>query len=241
MYSLITPYLSKTIVTITGIVACVLGIATFGNALVFDRLFLSLCFVVAALSFFKDKNTFTIFCIIIIGILIEEFLWYFRQDHVSFKMLLYGISLVVFYRLRYDTFSKIAGVVLVVVIISEVYWWQTQYPAPRMEWGIVMLTMPVIIRHFIFFRPVYAGKLFPKWKEIEWINTDFQIYQIAVARIILEIAKTSEYLVRHVLEMKDVLLIYYSHPYLVHAINCYLLWIIFNESIRVIKKRQISA
>lgn len=82
---------------------------------------------------------------------------------------------------------------------------------------------------------------FPEWKEIRWINTDWQIYQLMFVFVIIESARLLEYYVRHIFGFTDIVIVYNLYPYAAHIIACVIIWIILNETIRMTRERYLMA
>ena len=82
---------------------------------------------------------------------------------------------------------------------------------------------------------------FPEWREVRWINTDWQIYQLMFVFVIIELMRLSEYYIRHILGFTDVIVVYTLYAYAAHTIACIIIWIILNETIRMTKERYLMA
>lgn len=218
---------------------------SFGEPLLFDRLYLILLLVAAAYSYHIDKNIFGIFVILFLERVFEESMFIVNQltkdDYLNFKILVISLCLFACYKLRYDKMIWIAIGALVSLFLAEVYWYFIEYTPPRFYWGVVILFQSLMVRHFIFFRPAIMEQKFPEWKEIRWINTDWQIYQLMFVFVIIELAKIAEYYIRHILGFKDIIIVYKLYPYAAHAVACIIIWIILNELIRMTRDKYLMA
>ena len=241
MYFLITPYLGRPLIALTAIVTLVIALLTFGKPLLFDRFYFLLLMSGALISFRIDKNIFSVFLILTSTHLLSEIMWLIREDLHSLRYFIYAIFLYIFYKLKYDIYAKVSAVIVTAVIIAEVYWAHKGYPAPKLLLTTYVLTLQVVIRHLFFFRPVLIPKYFKSWKNIEWLNMDYQIYQVSIVRIVLEALFIFEYLIRHIAGYKDTLVIYNLYPYVGALLACYFFWIVLNQSIVIFKKRSIQA
>ncbi|UAA40444.1 hypothetical protein KIH87_08960 [Paraneptunicella aestuarii] len=241
MYSLITPNISKKIAFIAGLIACCIGVFTFGKALWFDRIYLVLLLLASAYSYHIDKNIFGIFVILSLERVFEESIYLLAKDTWTFKILVVVLCTGACYKLRYDRMIWVAAGALSSVIAADIYWYLIDYPAPKIYWSLVILFQSLMVRHFIFFRPAIMERHFPEWREIRWINSDWQIYQLMMVFVVMELLFLGEYYVRHIFGYTNVLVVFTLYPYAAHTVASIIIWIILSETIRMTRDRYLMA
>jgi hypothetical protein len=84
-----------------------------------------------------------------------------------------------------------------------------------------------------------VNKFFPE--KGESINLDWIIYKLSAITIMVQAAILMEYLARHVLVYQDVLLVYFSYPYIIQGIATLSIWAVFNESYKLLAPRLLKA
>ena len=221
-------YIQRFVILVMSVAVVLGGFFTFGDAELFDRIFLGL--LIALIIYFRDdKNLASIFAIIAIGRVFEELIWLVLSDLNIVKALIYGICMWTFYLIRYDILAKLAMAVTGVVICAEIYWFYTKYEnAPSVIWYVLTALQDLLIRHFVFLRPV----IFKKWiSPISSLPLDLQIYQIAGVFVVVQLIIISEYLARHLLGL-DSLIVYTYYPYVAHILGVSMLWVTLNYSLK---------
>lgn len=218
------------------ILAC--GIITFGNALIFDRLFIGMLVFTAAVCF-RNINIISVLAIILLQRCIEELAWFGLENAYTIKELLYCLALVVTFYLRFDPLAKIVAATLLLVIGAEIYWYATDYPAPEIYWHVSLMIINLFSRYLIFSRLALVDRFFPS--QAQSTNLDWIIYRLMGTTVIIQCLVLIEYLGRHVLDFSNVLFIYYSYPYLMHAIGTFAIWATFNESYKQLLPRLLKA
>jgi hypothetical protein len=73
------------------------------------------------------------------------------------------------------------------------------------------------------------------------INLDWIIYKLSAITIMVQAAILIEYLARHVLDYSDLLLVYFSYPYIMQGIATLSIWAVFNESNKLLVPRLLKA
>lgn len=207
----------------------------------FDRIYLVLLIIASAYSYHIDKNIFGIFVILSLERVFEESMFLLTQDTWTFKLLVIALCSSACYKLRYDRMVWVAVGALSSVVGADLYWYFVDYPAPKIYWSLVILFQSLMVRHFIFFRPAIMERRFPEWKEIRWINTDWQIYQLMLVFAVMELLKLGEYYVRHLLGYTEVVVVYTLYAYAAQTLACVIIWIILSETIRMTRDRYLMA
>jgi hypothetical protein len=205
------------------------GVFTFGNAILFDRLLL-IIFVGLSIIYRKDKNLLSLLIIVLAGRAFEEFFWLFPDRSNGYvKGVIYFMSAVIFYKLREDSLSKFALSILFCMVGAELYWWSTHYEnTPRIAYFIVVITEDLLVRHFIFLRLTIFRHHF---KSLKRTPLDWQVQNLMIIFSLFYSLHIGEYFIRHILKVPS-LLVYPTYPYVLQILNCLLLWFILNYTLR---------
>lgn len=217
-------------------VAC--GIMTFGNAYIFDRLFIGILIFTAVICY-RNINIVSVLLIILLQRCIEEMAWFGLENAITIKELLYLLAIAVTFYLRFDPIAKCVAAILALVISAEIYWYIVDYPAPEIYWHVTLMISNLFSRYLIFSRLALVDKYFPlkaSSTQLDWI-----IYRLMGTTVIIQSAALLEYLARHILGYSNVLFIYYSYPFLMHAIGMFAIWATFNESYKHLLPRLLKA
>ncbi|WP_340680412.1 hypothetical protein [Paraglaciecola sp.] len=231
-------YLPPFITALFGGLFVALGILTFGNAYIFDRLFIGVL-IFTALICFKNINIVSLLTIILLQRIIEELAWAGLNDSYVAKELVYLLGLVMIYTFRYDPMVKFATPTLLLTIAAEIYWYVSDYPAPEVYWPVLLLLSNLFTRYMIFSRLEFVERYFPK--KSQSTNLDWIIYKLTGTTVIIQSLLLLEYIIRHVFELHQLLVMYHSYPYLVHGIAIFAIWATFNESYKQILPRLLKA
>jgi hypothetical protein len=236
---LLRAYLPKLITALFGGLFIAAGVLTFGNALIFDRLFIAIL-VFTGIVCYKNINVVGLVLILLLQRVLEEFAWTILSNTYLIKILFYSIAFYVIYLLRYDKITNILAVTCFCSIGAEIYWYITSYNPPEIQWYIVIISLNSFIRHMIFLRVGYTEQVFPN-KEVMSINLDWVIYKLNAMAIIVQALVLFEFLFRHLFGLKNILLFYTLSPYAMRAIATYAIFITFSESYRLLIPRLLKA
>lgn len=220
-------YLPKFMTALFGGLFVAASIFTFGNALLFDRLFLGVILFTAILCR-KDVNVLSVVAIIFLQHIIEEFAWLYLPSSYMVKGLIYITGFWLVYYFWYDWTSKILLLCLILGVSSETYWFVIEYEPPQTFWYICIIMVCISIRHLVFLR-VYLVENYIS-KKAKSINLDWVLYKINAVIIIAQTTVLIEYYIRHILGFQNALLAYESLAYIIHALSTILIWATFNES-----------
>lgn len=237
---LLAHYLPKIITALFGGLFIFAGIYTFGNALLFDRIFIGVL-IFTAIVCRKNVNVLGV-VIILMGVhLLSEAAWFVSELEykTTAKIGFYCLSGVVCYQLRYDYTSKILLACLIGSLLSEGYWEYLGKNAPEIYWYIFVLSSNLIARHLLFLRVSYTDDFFPG--KSQSINMDWHLYKLTAVAAILQSFNILEYIVRSVFGFVEVMFIYNIYPYLMQAISTYTVWIIFHESYKLLLPKLLRA
>ncbi|MGO4893988.1 hypothetical protein [Flavobacterium sp. W21_SRS_FM6] len=231
-------YLPQLLTALFGGIFVACGMLSFGNAYIFDRLFIGIIIFTAAVCY-RNINIVSVLAIILLQRCIEEFAWFSLSNAFVIKEFLYCLALALAIYLRFDPFAKFVGLTLVFVIGAEFYWYMADYIAPEIYWHVALMMINLFSRYLVFSRLDIVDRLFPgrgRSTNLDWI-----IYRLMGTTIIIQCAVLIEYLMRHLLGYSNVLIIYYSYPYLMHAIGMFAIWATFNESYKQLLPRLLKA
>lgn len=223
----IRAFLPQIITALFGGLFVFLGIATFGSAWVFDRIYISLL-VFTGIVCRKDINIVSVIVILVLQLIWENLAWSLLLDENLIKLILYLTALYAAYYFRYDWLAKMVATIVIIASVSEFYWYLNNYSAPEIYWYIWIMISNLLIRHLVFCRVSFIDKYYPN--KGESVNLDWVIYKLNAALTILQAAMVFEYLSRHLLGFNDALIVYYSYSYIIHIIGTITIWAIFSES-----------
>jgi len=219
-----------------------LGIWTFGNALIFDRVFY-VCLVVSALLARKEPNVLGIIVILFITRTIDELSWAFLLDlpWIGYKALIYAILGGAFWLLRDDPrTSYIPIIIWLMCIASECYWAFTGYNAPDIYWYLISICITLLARHLIFLRGVLSTKYFGVG-DVDETHLDWYIYHhICLSSLLLHACVLVEFIFRHVLKINS-LFFYTITPYLLHTLGLLTLYMVLESSYKHMLPKQLTA
>jgi len=240
---LIRAYLPKILAALFGGLFVALGIITFGNSELFDRIFFGVLIFTAILCR-KNVNVVGVVIIIVIHQFLAETAWLIIQKEYLVKPILieltfYTISIFACYKFRHDSMSKLLLATLIISIASEIYWFWHDSDGAAMHWYVMVLTINLLTRYLIFLRVSYTLNYFPQ--KTESINLDWYIYKLNALAIFIQTANIAEYSLRRVLGATDFLYVYVMYPYVMQAISTYTIFIIFNESYKLIIPKLLRA
>ena len=123
---LLRAYLPKFITALFGGLFIATGILTFGNAMIFDRLFIGVL-IFTAIVCRSNINVVGIIAILALERLLEEFLWFSVIDQFyniwQMKIVIYAGLLWMLYKLWFDTMVKIVLPFIIFSIAAEFYWY----------------------------------------------------------------------------------------------------------------------
>lgn len=226
------------------------------------NLILAILFITLGIIFFQDAHTFTyifysvllfsaylcrrqpgllaIVLAILVTNLLEEPVWHFLLNYDS-KLLLAVIYLllgVVIFSLANINGNKYPLRLLWLTMVSaELYWFFTDYPSPIIYPHLYMVAHSVLLLWLLFFRVVWMEK---RRNQVTYIDLDRKVSQLTQWFIILQYLHISEYLIRHLTPLKP-MIIYNCFPIIVHSINVYMLYLIFNTSYKQWLPRKLTA
>lgn len=225
-------------------IAVLMTALTFGQPLLFDRLYLLVLACAAGVTLGRDKNLCTVILILFAQRSTEELLWLIKDNSWLFKLLVYAICAWACYRLRYDRLARLSMPVLALLLISEAYWLYSAYPAPMIAWLAVLITSSLLTRHALYTRPALMCAYLPRYfkpENVRWLALDFQLHQVIVAFMLLAYLNIGEYLVRHLFGQSHILVVYSLTPYAAQALSGLVLWYILNQTLHLITKQQLDA
>jgi hypothetical protein len=231
-------YLPKLMTAFFGGLFVAAGIFTFGNALVFDRLFLGVIAFTAILCR-QNVNVLSLTLIIFLQQIIEELAWLYLSSDYQIKVFIYMVGFWMVYHLWHDWTSRLLLTCTALAASAEVYWFVTEYKPPQMFWYVFIIMMCMSVRHLIFLRvnivEIYISK------KAKSINLDWVLYKVNALIIIAQAIVLFEYCLRHVLGLQNALFAYYSLTYVIHALLTVLIWATFNESYKQLLPRLLKA
>lgn len=230
---LLSHYLPKLITALFGGLFISLGIYTFGNALIFDRIFIGVL-VFTAVICRHNIDVLGVVIILVAFTLMDEAGWYLliNGNDLVIRIGFYSIAGLALLKLKHDPLSRLLFFSLLISVCAEAFWFITEKKASSIHWYIYTLFLALLTRYLIFVRVSYTEEWFPG--KGESINLDWHIYKLNAVMAAVQTASILEFIVRNVFGYKSVLIVYTIYPYLMQAIATYTIWIIFNESYKLL-------
>lgn len=237
---LLAHYLPKLITALFGGLFIFAGIYTFGNALLFDRIFIGVL-IFTAIICRKNINVLGVMIILVTQRLLEEFGWLILESEYLYpiKLMFYAIAAYLCYKMKYDMISKMLVFCLVLALSAEVYWFAFNIEPPLVHWFVFIIVLTLLARHMIFLRVSFTDDYFPN--KAESINLDWQIYKLNGVAASINSVVMIEYLAIKLFDLKDVKFFISVTPYLMHAIATYAIWVIFHESYKLLIPKLLRA
>lgn len=215
-------------------VACVtLGILTFDNALLFDRLFMVVVILIA-IPFYKNINILGILLIILGFRFADEIAWQIVHNTLFWKVCIYSALTLSVYKLEEDSLRYSILFTVLCAVSAEIYWYFTDYDSPRIVWLAFQILLTFISRRLFFFRYFITSKYYPN--KVESLSLDRQLYKLMLFPIVLQQLLLLEYLARHIWGFES-LYVYSAVPYISRVLYTYMLWMILNESFNLLMSR----
>ncbi len=237
---LLAHYLPKIITALFGGLFIFAGVYTFGNALIFDRIFIGVL-IFTAIVCRKNVNVLGVLVILVIQRVLEEFGWVvIGSEYLYFvKVMFYLIAAWLCYKMHYDLISKMLLLCLIAAMGSELYWFIYDIKPPLVHWFVFTVVLTLLARHMIFLRVSLTEDYFPN--KGESINLDWQIYKLNGVAAAVQSIVMLEYLLRNLLSFFTVKFFYSITPYVMHAIATYAIWVIFHESYKLLIPKLLRA
>ncbi|GAB5382435.1 MAG: hypothetical protein Alis3KO_08600 [Aliiglaciecola sp.] len=237
---LLSHYLPKILTALFGGLFIFAGIYTFGEPLLFDRLFVFILIFTAVICR-KNVNVLGVVVILVIQRLVEETAW--SVSELEYKTMIKGVfyllSLIACWAVWYDKLAKLLVGTLILALGAEFYWILTSTKPSEIYWYVFLIANCLVVRHLIFIRVLYTEDYFPKRSQS--LNLDWHIHKIFAAYAAIWSLMVVEYLVRNILGFTNALFIYSNVALLVHIISTYGVWIIFFESYKLLLPRLLKA
>lgn len=225
----ITPFAQKVVSAVVAGCFIAAGILTFGDALIFDRLFIV---VMAAIALYvrNDINVLGIIVILTTEQVIEETVWLTMQSFDYVKWVIYGACLTWLMVERKEPCFLYFATMLVLCSSAEMFWFITDSAPPIIYWHLFQIVSALLVRKFLILRSFITAEFFPK--KAEPIRLDHYIYNAYVFFIWINMAMIIEYLLRYVLGFNGLLYMYNSFDYFTHFVTIIILYNLTDQSIK---------
>lgn len=226
-------YIGSAVTNLLAVLFLTIALLTFGYAQYFDRLFI--LFLLALIVFnIKNANIISIALIFLFERFFEEVVFFF-STYLYIKPLIYLSSLWLIKMFWYDPLiRRVILPTIITCILCEIYWFITNYSAPRIHSYIAMLLLNMITRHLIFlrvplFNQLHAIALIKNivTQPLKQTSVDLPLYTLAMVNILVVIAMIAEYLIRHLTGLTP-LFIYKYYPYIMQLLAAVTLFLLAN-------------
>ncbi|WDE12463.1 hypothetical protein [Thalassomonas haliotis] len=215
----------------------IIGIFTFDNALLFDRMyFASLAFVI--LLSHKNINIAGIALIIILAKFAEEAGWYLLDDNLLSRLFVYLSLLATLVIIKEEEYRKPVIILYILALGSEVYWAITAYDGPEIYWYLYEFNLLIFIRHYIFMRVFFTSRFFPGTSKS--LDLDVNVHDLMTAFMFVHALVVLEYLARHLLGF-DIKIIWSFNAVIFHALKVYLVFIMLHGSAQLTLANKFNA
>ena len=233
-------YLPKILTAIFAGLFIFTGLYTIGNGLLFDRLFICILIFTAVICR-KNINVLGVVVILLLQRFLEETAWSISE--LDFQMVVkaafYFLAIFAYWKIKYDGMAKVLLVALILSISAEFYWIYHSLKAVQIYWYIGVLASSLFFRHLIFMRVSFTESFFPK--SAESINLDLQIYKVYSLFAYIELFMIVEYVLRGVFNLTNIMIVYKTYPYASQVLSTYMVWVIFNESYKLLLPKLLKA
>ena len=209
------------------------AIYTYGNGILFSQLYLGTLAFIAILCY-RDINILGVLALSVIVHLIINIAWLFISDALLNKALIYLMLMITLWLLKEEDHRSYITAILAASLLSELYWFITDYNAPRLHWYCLLINLNMLLRHFLLTRVFITSHFFPKYSQS--LHLDFALRNLVLLYIILHELMILEYLLRHLLGW-DITLIWELSSYLFHGLSTYAIWLIATEGAKIISAK----
>lgn len=239
---ILNPLLEKIQTAILAVIFLAAGLYTFGNALVFDRLFIGIL-VFAGWLCRKDLNLLSIIALITLIRIVEEVAWINLTNAYMVKLPLYCLCTYLIYRCCYDGFKWYSLTCLALVFSAEIYWLATGYQAPEVYWDVYYLTQSIVIRWTFVNRCFWMCNLLPDkhLSKIKSLDLDYILSTLTTGYLLLSSFKLYEYLLRHIFGFHSIDYVYNVAPYVSQLLSTFILFTVFITSLKFKQFKSINA
>lgn len=233
----IRPFFQHLISTLLVGLFIALGIITFGDPFLFDRIFFASLLIIA-ISFKKDINLLGVTLIIIVERVFEESAYFIIVNSFSLKALTYIACVYALYLRRNDTLFYPIAISLSIIIPTEIYWWMSDYAFLNIHWYVFLIALNLFVRKAISSRCFWTLELLPKSK-VQPLKVDFYTYQLALFFIMVNLITLAEYLARHLFSLNS-LYVYELYPLMNHILAFIFLFLLADQAIKVTQSTKIK-
>ena len=128
--------------------------------------------------------------------------------------------------------------VVVLCLVTEGFWYISEQDAPMIFWYVLLLTINLWVRHFLFARVFIMAKYFPS--QYRSLNLDHSLYQLVFFYILLHQFILLEYILRRVFDVSSTY-VYYAAPYIFHGLTTYSALLVLFQGYILISKNWFKA
>lgn len=186
-----------------------------------------------------NVNVLGVVVILLLERLLEESLWLSLENSLWLKCIIYPLLLAICLRLRYDGMFTLAMSCLLASIAAECYWYASDYAnTPGIYWYNIIICQNLLVRYLIFSRVAYTEQWFKR--KAESTHLDWFVYQITRYYILFNWVMVLEYLVRHLFDVPS-LVIYHSYSAALQIVATFTLFIVFQETSKLLQQHMLKA
>ncbi len=230
---LVNHYLPKVLTALFGGLFLFGCLYSFGNALVFDRIFIGV-FIFTAVVCRNNVNVLGVVAILILQRLLEESAWSISELDYQYvvKPAFYLVAIFSYWSFKFDPLAKVLLASLIVSLGAELYWAYFNLPAPEIYWYNGIAASCMLVRYLLFVRVGYTSELFPR--QAQSIDLDWAVYRVDGLAIILQLLMIVEYIIRNLTHNLSIIYVFKAYPYILQVFASYIVWLVFYESYRLL-------
>ena len=239
---ILNPLLEKFQTATLAVIFLAAGLYTFGNALVFDRLYIAIL-IFACWLCRKEWNLLTVIAIIALERIVEEIAWLNLNNEYLVKLPLYCLCTYVIYKFSQGAFRWYCFVCVGMVYSSEIYWTLTNYDGPEIYWHVYYLSQTLVIRWLFVHRCfMLSNAIADKYPgRAKSLDLDFVLANLMTIYAVLSTFQQIEYMLRHSLGLHNIDVVYAVYPYLTHGLSTFILYAVFLSSIKFKQLNSLNA
>lgn len=224
------------------LICAVIGVFTYGQGRVFDLVYLVAALVSLFVLWF-DNNIKAALLVVIVMLLTEEAVFQLLlTQSIATKFVVYAAVGALAWVFKWSRFIQIMGLLCVVCVAVEIFWYVTDYEAPAgLHWHMAVLAITLFTRTMLDARPFIASKsTFLAWMGDDFTRLDRQLSKLMLMFSCVEVVSIVDYLLRHLLSSQS-LMIYNAYPYVGHFLSVLCLFRVVSFTVETQSERMLKA
>ncbi|WP_131811758.1 hypothetical protein [Paraglaciecola hydrolytica] len=191
-----------------------------------------------AFTFRHNIDIKTVCILLLIENIIINLAFLSLNNNLIYTAAVFAFTAITLWYVRTDKLAKPIAILLVITLLAEIYWYQTDHPAPQIYFYFFKISLSLIVRFLLLYRPHGLNYYLDSGANI--LRLDWFVYKTIWVSCVIECAMICEFLIRHTLKI-NALYIYYSYEYIMHALAVWVLWLVVREAIKLQQQSLIQA